>query len=193
MPSPGFNLAVAKDRLDITGTASDVEIQLALDTVVTLVESYCDRGIAERSGYVEEHFHCPSGVLSSWLYPIAAVNSISDYDNSTPTYRPNLQNGLLYLERWSRQPPITTNVDGGYDLVGGGCPLDLEQALWAIFDRVWAAIDSGEISSGVIKTLRVEGVGSVTYDTYDGTGITGGGFIPYALTSILDLYRRYWQ
>jgi len=190
MASPGFNLTAAKARLSIVGTGSDVAIQLALDTTMQVVETYLDRGINLRLAYSQDHFQTPTGTIQNWLYPIIAVNSVVDNDATAANYTVDHDAGIFYFDFYEASKKFTTDVDGGWDFAAGTGPLDIEQALWAVFDKVWAATSTGAgAAASNIKTIRA-GQLSVTYDTNAANAGAGAGFVDGIAVALLDPYRR---
>jgi len=196
-----FNQATAIDRLGLTAPTPDelTMIDSALLTSIQLAETFCDRGLAFRTDHVENHLCQHSSTLSSWLYPVASIASVTADDASVvPDYELDETNGVLFFKSGVYKLRLTTTVTGGYQLDAGGPP-DLELALWQIFEQVWNNLSAtlggaGSSSGAAVKTIRAGDL-SISYDTGSSAAIASGsaaagGLIPAGAYAILMLYKR---
>jgi hypothetical protein len=190
-----FDLATAKTRLNISGTAQDAMLTAAVGAALAVAEKYCDRLFmyaAETVKFYDFRGH----VIFLPRYPIVAVIS----ETGLPTTRH--VNGLLgAIELHGRHfiDEAVISYAGGYQVL----PADLELALWLIFDGLWpqfnlpvsagAAVSPGSV--GAIASISVPDVGTLRFDNGGSSSNSGGsgaavGFIPATAVSLLEPYRR---
>lgn len=181
-----YDLATAKTRLNITGTTQDVELQVALDTALALAEQYCDRYFMHNATQKETFVHAYGTSISLKRYPLDADPTIAG-DRISYKFHTDWQNGLIHLDGGVADHELTVTYSGGYVAL----PVDLEYALWGVFDNVWGQMQSaGSSGPGGIDSISLTGVGSIRYNSGGASGGSGDGPIgPYA-KSVLDLYRR---
>ena len=183
-----FDLAGAKLRLNITGTAQDAEVQASLDASLAIAEAYCNRKFAYAAE--EAHFyHVEAGYLFVPRYPIEQVVSVvRDNGQSNIKYKVNKSAGFLDLHGRYSDEELSVTYAGGYKTL----PDDLIVALYSIFDGIWAASQgSTGPSVGAIESVSLTGVGTVRMST-GGSASTGGasGAVPAMASAILSAYRR---
>ena len=70
-----FDLETAKNRLNITDASKDDEIQLALDTALSVAENYCDRKFMFETNVVEDFIFKTNESFAVERYPIDKINS----------------------------------------------------------------------------------------------------------------------
>ena len=179
-----FDLATAKTRLNITGTTQDAELQMALDTALALAETYCDRYFMYQANETEKFVHAHSNTLSLKRYPIEMINS------GAGEHHYSQDSGVVYLHDNSFQHETTVDYNGGYKTL----PLDLEFALWAVFDTVWGQMNNvgGTPSAGgAVKAISSAGQ-RVEFDTSGGAvaGVDAATGIPSMALSVLNNYVR---
>jgi hypothetical protein len=183
-----FDLAGAKTRLNITGTAQDVEIQAALNASLAIAEAYCKRKFSF-AAEVAHYYHVSAGYLFVDRYPINAVTSVvRNNGQSDIKYKVNKSAGFLDLHGRYSDEEIQVTYSGGYATL----PDDLIIALWGIFDGVWASSQgiSGP-SAGAIESVSLTGVGTVRMDTGGASaGAAASAAIPAMASAILSAYRR---
>ncbi len=92
----------------------------------------------------------------------------------------DMQNGVIFLERFTAEKELTVVYEGGYDPV----PKDLNLALKFIFDTVYASA-SGAMTEG-IKSVKLGDI-SIAYQNSD-KDISS--FIPLTAIPLLDVYDR---
>jgi len=199
-----YDLAAAKLRLGITDAAQDEAIEQCLATGLALAERYCDRRFAFKRETVNfPGSHWP--VLMVRRYPLARVYSMTVQGGTD--YAVDLSQLLVHHEfgmvrgrgaGCSAGASIALDYEGGYKVL----PPDLEFALWAIFDALWAStpgwgLPAGSSSdgSGAVRSFAIDGM-SISYDTSDehSSGAAGGdasawGVIPSRAVAVLNLYR----
>ena len=183
-----FDLAGAKTRLNITGTAQDAEIQAALNASLAIAEAYCQRKFSF-TAEVAHYYHVSAGYLFVDRYPINAVNSVvRSNGQSDIKYKVNKSAGFLDLHGRYSDEEIQVTYSGGYATL----PDDLIVALWSIFDGVWASAQgSAGQSVGAIESVSLTGVGTVRMST-GAPASTGGSSaaVPAMAAAILSAYRR---
>ena len=162
-----FDLETAKNRLNITDASKDDEIQLALDTALSVAENYCDRKFMFDTNVVEKFIYKTNESFSVERYPIDKINS-SENESGQPIvdtlYEIDADAGLVRFAKGYPNQSFTVNYDGGYKTI----PLDLELSLWSIFDKIWAMTQSstgGGVVVGGIESVAITGVGSVKYSS----------------------------
>ena len=182
-----FDLAGAKTRLNIVGTAQDVEIQAALDASLAIAEAYCNRKFAY-ADVTEEAVFDGGGRLSLERYPVDHITKISAKGYTNQKYDLNKRAGLLFFHSYGFSEFVDVTYGGGYVTL----PDDLVVALYSIFDGIWAASQgSTGPSVGAIESVSLTGVGTVRMST-GGSASTGGasGAVPAMASAILSAYRR---
>lgn len=214
--APAFNLATAKQRLAIDNDSQDANVQYALDMALAVAERYCDRRFAfkaETVRYVDNRW--PNLLVRRWpieevtactvVYPAGAGTQTKDIDPEDLAI--DHERGKVSLQpvwgarTWGAygwRANIELTYSGGYKTM----PPDLQQALWMIFDEVWAATpgmgaEAGASGAIEVKQFAIDGM-SLTFGT--GSEETAGGqaggavgpwgpFLPLAATSLLQWYR----
>ena len=162
-----FDLETAKNRLNITDASKDDEIQLALDTALSVAENYCDRKFMFESSVVEDFIFKTNESFAVERYPIDKINSSENESGQAVTdnlYTVDQDAGLIRFAKGYPNQSFTVNYDGGYKVL----PLDIELALWSIFDKIWAMTQSstgGGVVVGGIESVAITGVGSVKYSS----------------------------
>lgn len=162
-----FDLETAKNRLNITDASKDDEIQLALDTALSVAENYCDRKFMFDTNVVEKFIYKTNESFAVERYPIDKINSSENESGQAVTdnlYEIDADAGLVKFAKGFPNQSFTVNYDGGYKTI----PLDLELSLWSIFDKIWAMTQSstgGGIVVGGIESVAITGVGSVKYSS----------------------------
>lgn len=200
-----FDVATARIRLDVEGDSQDASIAAALNVSLAVAENYCDR----RFAFVREVARFP---LNAWpvlmvrRYPIARVYGLTMPPNDTPVDVSGLEIhhefGQVFLQgcgcafAGGARGSMALDYEGGFKVL----PADLEQALWFIFDQVWAANpgmggDSAAATGGV-RQFAIDGM-SLTFDTSaseqaasqaDGS-VGAWGLIPLQAATLLQFYR----
>ena len=162
-----FDLETAKNRLNITDASKDDEIQLALDTALSVAENYCDRKFMFDTNVVEKFIYKTNESFAVERYPIDKINSSENESGQAVTdnlYEIDADAGLVKFAKGYPNQSFTVNYDGGYKTI----PLDLELSLWSIFDKIWAMTQSstgGGVVVGGIESVAITGVGSVKYSS----------------------------
>lgn len=162
-----FDLETAKNRLNITDASKDDEIQLALDTALSVAENYCDRKFMFDTNVVEKFIYKTNESFAVERYPIDKINSSENESGQAVTdnlYEIDADAGLVRFAKGYPNQSFTVNYDGGYKTI----PLDLELSLWSIFDKIWAMTQSstgGGVVVGGIESVAITGVGSVKYSS----------------------------
>ena len=161
-----FDLETAKNRLNITDASKDDEIQLAIDTSLSVAENYCDRKFLFLTE--EEYFIFKTNESFALVrYPIDKINSTENESGQPVTdnfYEIDADAGLVRFAKGYPNQSFKVNYDGGYKVL----PLDLELAFWSIFDKIWAMTQSstgGGVVVGGIESVAITGVGSVKYSS----------------------------
>ena len=183
-----FDLATAKTRLSITGTAQDVQLQAALDAALAIAEGYCDRYFMHAPAQVEKRTHVAGSSVSLMRYPLDAEPTLSG-DSPTYKFHADWDNGVIHFDGNYVDHKLTVTYSGGYVTL----PADLEYALWGIFDGVWSNMNNaGAVSAGGVDKISLVGVGSISYDTGSGasSGSAGNPIYGY-IEAILSNYVRY--
>ena len=162
-----FDLETAKNRLNITDASKDDEIQLALDTALSVAENYCDRKFMFEASVVEDFIFKTNESFAVERYPIDKINSSENESGQAVTdnfYQIDADAGLIKFSKGYPNQSFKVNYDGGYKKL----PLDIELALWSIFDKIWAMTQSstgGGVVVGGIESVAITGVGSVKYSS----------------------------
>ena len=162
-----FDLETAKNRLNITDASKDDEIQLALDTALSVAENYCDRKFMFETNVVEDFIYKTNESFAVERYPIDKINNGENESGQAVQnnlYEIDVDAGLIKFQKGFPNQSFKVNYDGGYKVL----PLDLELALWSIFDKIWAMTQSstgGGVVVGGIESVAITGVGSVKYSS----------------------------
>lgn len=177
-----YDLATAKTRLGITGTAQDAMIQSTLDGSVAIAERYCDRRLAYASETVK-FYHFEGDTMFLPRYPIEQVVSSTGLPAEVKIHH---RLGTLEFHSPTFIEEAEISYAGGYQVY----PLDLELALWGIFDTVWPAVNGGAtVAAGAIDSITIPDVGTVRYNNSSSSG-TGNANVLGPYSGILDTYRR---
>jgi len=195
-----FDLLTAKARLNLLDTSKDALVTSALAATLALVETYCDRHFMQAVESEEFVLHQGTAFQVS-RYPITSVASVADSNGNIDIYTPYVVDkkaGIVFFDYTPYDRAVTINYTGGYTVL----PPDLELAFWSVFDLVYPTfnVQAGGImqapSGSVIKSVAIQGVGTITYDTSGaatasaGAGSNLGGLIPSSSAAILDLYSK---
>jgi hypothetical protein len=197
-----FDLATAKTRLGITGTAQDALITSACNAALAAAENYCDRRFLYKRDSVS-FYDARSRKLSLDRYPIVSINTISAKGSGsvldTSTYHVHNWSGMILFHGAPFFDELDIDYNGGYQTL----PADLELALWMIFDGVWPIYSSngggGAATAGgapgAITSISVPDVGTLRFDNSasngGGSGANGAfGLIPVGAVNFLYAYRR---
>ena len=162
-----FDLETAKNRLNITDASKDDEVQLALDTALSVAENYCDRKFMFETNVVEDFIFKTNESFAVERYPIDKINSSENESGQSVTdnfYEIDADAGLIKFSKGYPNQSFRVDYDGGYKKL----PLDIELALWSIFDKIWAMTQSstgGGVVVGGIESVAITGVGSVKYSS----------------------------
>lgn len=187
-----FDLETAKNRLNVTDNSQDNEIQLALDTALSVAENYCDRKF-DFSQSTEKFIFKKNESFGVERYPID--NIIEAKDNAAQdvtNYELDFEAGLIRFKNGYHGDIFNVTYEGGYKKY----PLDLELALWSIFDKLWsmnqATAGGGGIVVGGIESVAITGVGSVKYASGSDGGTIGAdnSLIGSMAYSVLKKYIR---
>ena len=173
-----FDLATAKTRLGITGTAQDAEVQAAINAALEAVEMYLNRKLTYNND--KEIFRdVRAHAVSLRRYPVESITTVSqDY------FQVDTETGLLYFDGYGVGRAITVEYIGGFKVI----PAAIETALWMTLDNFWLVFAGGSVSSGGIKTVKAGDL-SITYDNAVGASV-GDSMIPGAAAALLLAYRR---
>jgi hypothetical protein len=189
----------------VDDTTHDDELNAALAQAWGLIETYCDRAF-EAADEIEEFdaFDTFDRALRLRRYPVDLVTSITIFGQPVTQWRLNKKAGIVHP--WphcgfpffdTTQPTIEIEYHGGYDPL----PADLEWAVLAVFDMVWAANPAWGGGVGLVvddvKKLSIVGVGSLDFgaaSTAKGAGASveageAWGPISGEVMDVLRLYR----
>jgi hypothetical protein len=179
----------------------DAEIELAEAQALALCESHCDR----RFLLLEELEQIwPVGrSLMVRRYPIEEVLAITDAQGvilETSTYQVINESGIISCRGcgWGAyRVPVKVEYIGGYDPL----PADLEYAMLAVFDVLWAETPGWGASAGVppdaaLAKVSVVGVGSLDFERGGSVSSTnnaakGLGALPATATATLQRYLNH--
>jgi hypothetical protein len=195
-----FDLATAKTRLSITGTAQDVLLQLGIDSALAIVETYLDRKLAYAAD-TEKFYYRHGYEVMLHRYPLDATVPVLATDTNSAsiassTFKVNHLLGTLTFPGWSASDELTITYAGGFKVY----PPDLLLALWGVFDAVWPSVSgaggAATVAAGTIESVSIPDVGTVKFATganaaAASAGAAGAGLIPAAYLSILDRYRNH--
>jgi hypothetical protein len=190
-----FDLATAKTRLTITGTAQDALVQAALDAALDTVERYLNRKLMY-AAEVASYYYTEGETLFLDRYPVEQVVSISQTSGGAAIskYKLHKSFGTILFPGRVGSDQIDVSYAGGYRVL----PADLEMALWSIFDGFWPTISGASgssVAAGAIESITIPDVGTVRYNVSggasSGAAASGSGSPIYgAFYDILRLYRR---
>lgn len=189
-----FDLDTAKDRLGILDNSQDAEIQVMLDTAMAVAENYCDRKFEH--GVEDEYFIYKTNESFPLIrYPIIVVNAANNEKGQKVAdnlYEIASEAGLLKFAGGYPYDCFSVNYEGGYITL----PLDLELALWSIFDKIYSQTQTsaggGGIVVGGIESVAITGVGSVKYSSGSDSSTIGAdnSLISSMAYSVLKKYVR---
>jgi hypothetical protein len=193
-----FVLADARTRLGIAANdaSKDAAITAALNMALAAAETYCDRKFFYGSG-VGEFIDFTGSRLAVARYPIDRVTVYAGDNPATPLvgnvvdYDVHNSAGIVVLRGAVQGQHLFVSYSGGYKVL----PLDLEAALWMLFDGAYGVVGGGGaiVGAGDISSITVPDVGTVRFNegqaASGSAASAGGGFFsdPFAL---LALYRR---
>ena len=185
-----FDLATARIRTGTTTAPTDAELQSILDTALKLAERYCSR-FFKNGTYVEEFRDRASRTLQLHAFPEITSIVIEDYNGKALDISQiglDTETGIVYGGFLAGARALEVTYQGGYVTL----PLDLELALWGIFDNIYATMTATTVTAaaGGVSSITLADVGTVKYSTAGASSGNGGyGFIPLTSETILDLYR----
>ena len=182
-----ISIEILRERigLDSTDKSEDVKLTAAHLATMNIAENYLDRKL-DKMNEIEEHYHKSGGVISLRRYPIETINSITSDGAALTDYQLDDETGLIYAEARLSAKHLVINYEGGFDEY----PEDLELAILDLFDNVYSqSITTGDSSlSGAVSGYSIAGVGSIKFDTSEGS--SWGGIMPATSAAIFDQYRR---
>jgi len=184
-----YDLATARIRTGTTVAPTDAEMQNILDTAMSFAERYCSR-FFKNATYVEEFRDRASRTLQLRAFPEITSIDISDSDGKTldiSNIGLDEERGIVYGGFFVGAKALTVTYEGGYVTL----PLDLELALWSIFDNIYGAMTKTNVTGSVggISSVTLADVGTVKYNTSGSSGSSDGyGYIPMTAEAILNLY-----
>jgi len=184
-----YDITTATAR--VPGGSNAALIQTAFDTALAVAERYCDRQFlyaADKATFV----HPFASALQLSRYPLEQIVTVTgDNSASITDYHMEAGTGRVVLDSWAHGHQIKIGRQG----LIAACVVDLELALWMVFDTIWAQVSSpggGGAAAGGISSVSIPDVGTLRFDT-GATPVSGGagmgGLIPSMAESILDLYR----
>jgi len=194
-----FDGATATARLDLTDPSKIALLQPALDAALAVAEAYCDRWFME-ADEVETIIPVNNGALPVKRYPIQSIATLTLAHSVTSPAQRHIDKpaGVIYLDGGYASHEVDVAYKGGY----AALPLDLEVALWMIFDGIWPQFNlpvtggaAAAGSMGAITSISVPDVGTIRFDA-GGAGASAGagggahGLIPAAAVALLEPYRR---
>lgn len=203
-----WNIAAARKRIGLpdADTSRDPDLTACMDAALGLAEKYCDRRFLFVAGDVLAIFNATSADVHVYRWPIKQVVSVTspqaDGSFTDLPYVVDKDQGVVYLGSgagaWracSRDVVVT--FDGGYEV--DKLPADLEYALWAIFDVLWAGTPGWGLpggpanDTGAVRSFTIDGM-SISYEASTGQSSGGGGAtawgsMPARSVASLDFYR----
>jgi hypothetical protein len=192
-----FDLLTAHSRLGLTDASKDYYVNLGIATALAIAERYCDRHFYQATE-TEKFYYVSGQALQISRYPLISVTSIKGSDGSSvasSSYKVNMTTGQILFGSWFASQEVDVTYTGGYTAL----PLDLELALWEVFDAVWAAtpgagaVVGGGAATGGISSISVPDVGTLRFDTgktsSSNSASGSGGFISDYAIGLLEPYR----
>ena len=193
-----FDVATGRIKvgLEPSDTSQDADIQMALNTALSLAEQYCDRKFAFARETLTKYADRFSERVFVDRFPINRIYSITGAGTNSPEAHHDA--GVVFTSAGSNPgSKITIDYEGGYKSL----PADLEYCLWQVFAAVWADFDptnangGNVVVSGEIKKRSIVGVGSVEYttsaDSIASTTVSDwSAVLPGATQAVLNLYKR---
>jgi hypothetical protein len=182
-----FDLATAKARLGITGTAQDTLVQTAITTTLEIAERYCDRKFTYAAETVK-FYHFLGETFFLPRYPVQDVISHTGLPDQMKVHH-RLGTVELHYAQFIEEAEFV--YTGGYSVL----PADLELALWGIFNGVWPSINGGSsVAVGAIDSITIPDVGTIRYNnsgsSASSSASAGNANVLGPYYSILDTYRR---
>lgn len=191
--------------LDPTDASRDAQLTAAWAQALALCETYCDRKF-EKATETEELWPARRSLLVR-RYPIVSVTSITDASGAVleaSTYQVIDEAGIILRGGYGIPggAPLTIVYVGGYEPF----PKDLEFAVLAAFDAVWASTPGwgavgGSQSTGAVQKISIVGVGSLDFADSASSAASAGaagqigaqpwGILPISATSILARYMNH--
>ena len=182
-----FDLATARIRTGTTTDPVDAQMEAILGTAMAIAEKYCSR-IFRYVSTIENFKDLASRTVQLSAQPEVSINSVTNGTIVAPidSYNVDDVTGVLFGSFFTGKDGISVDYSGGYVTL----PLDLELALWGIFDNVYGQMIKTTVTAaaGGISSVTLADVGTVKYDTGAGAS-TGGAFITPTTEAILDLYK----
>lgn len=195
----------ARVGFDPADPSHDADLTACLAQAIAMCETYCDRWFDYKADEEEQIYPARSALLVK-RYPLEAVTSIVDDIGETldPAGYDIVGEAGVILRGgcgWYRAP-VTVTYAGGYQEY----PPDLQYALLAAFDAVWAstpgwgaATNVNEREAGVISKISIVGVGSLDYSGPGGGGgstqrfasdVAPWGVLPVSVVAVLTRYMN---
>lgn len=201
-------IELLRERIGLVpGDASrDAQLAAAWGQAIALCETYCDRKL-EKATDTEELWPARGSLLVR-RYPIESVTSITDASGTvleSSAYQVIDLAGIIVRAgamMGGGGAPLEVVYVGGYEPL----PKDLEFAVLAAFDAVWAATPgwgavSGAQSVGAVQKISIVGVGSLDLADSASSAASAGaggqigaqpwGILPISATSILSRYMNH--
>jgi len=170
--------------------SKDATIDSAIAIALSLMEGYCNRGIAAKEDYEEKFVLLKSDTVPLYLYPVKEVKTINGATLASQDLVDG-KAGLLYLDKFNVENSIIIIYDGGYDYAD--MPEDLVYVIKTIFKNLFIELEgSTPNDDDIIKSVRL-GDMTVQYDTGSNTAsYSGGAFGVFSAvqTNVLNKYVR---
>lgn len=194
-----FGLTIEQLRVRVgllaTDATKDTLIDQAFAGALDAIEVYLDRKLT-LDVYTETLTHFFGAVASLRAYPLAMdpltyepVVSIQEAGMALP-FHADVETGLVHFDGYIRRHAIKIDYTGGYDTLPSGLMI----AMLMAFDVMWSSVNGGgAVGSGVVSRITVPDVGTISYSTGGGGGVTGYndvGLLPSTVVSMLEPYRR---
>lgn len=186
-------LAIAKEELGVTGSASDTQIQRYVSAASTIFANFCNRIFNKETvadtfdiGRARLQYYGEAALQTTRFPIIGSIASLTQAGTALVVgtdYRFDRDAGLLYRldgsgldTSWCGSPVVIT-YDGGYTAI----PLDIQDAITRMVRARWFAKDRDPLA----KSEDVPGVRSVTW--WVPTGEEAGSMPP----DVVDIAENY--
>lgn len=192
----------ARTGLAADDTSRDADLTRSMQLSLALAERHCGRAFLLADEV--ESVSWPGARIPLRRYPVETIAKVTlDRAGLSPfrlDYDLDHDAGMVALRHHVSETRLFFHYVGGYETL----PVDLDEALWAIFASIWdeqygdTGDDGGLVTadSGLVKSITLFGVGSVTYEeapSVAGTvGASAAMFVQPStrLAWVLDSYAR---
>jgi len=170
-----------------TDASKDTEINEAIGIGISIMETYCNRGLAYVAEQVDKFVHFSGNVVPLYRYP---VDELLEFKGVAPSAQDHVDNsaGLIFSDVNNSDYSFTVKYSGGYTYAL--FPAALTLVLKSIFRGIYDSVEGTVVPEKQVITSVKLGDMSLQYDTGANTATySDGAFGPFNATQVFILNR----